>query len=72
MYIPCELVSKIMLFHSNLPFDKEELIQFVDKWSLVKYLCNQDCPSQEDWNIVDQLRTNRLIRRFYTRLRILR
>lgn len=66
MNIPPEIVSKIMLFHSNIPFKKEELVQFVHKWSLLKYLV-QDIPTQEDWNIIDQLIENNMIRKFYKR-----
>jgi hypothetical protein len=67
MNIPSEVVSKIMLFHSNLPFQKEELIHFVHKWSLLNYLYQQEVPSQEDWNIIDQLIENNMIRKFYKR-----
>lgn len=67
MNIPPEVVSKIMLFHSNVPFKKEELVQFVDEWSLLKYLDQQDFPTQEDWNIIDQLIKNKMIRKFYKR-----
>jgi hypothetical protein len=71
MNVPSEIVSKIMLFHSNLPFQKEELVNFVHKWSLLKYLIQPDFPSQEDFNIMNQLIENKMIRKFYIRSFIL-
>lgn len=65
MNIPTEVVSKIMLFHSNTPFDKEELIYVVEKWRLLKYLAEQHYPTEEDLNMIDELLENKVIRRFY-------
>ena len=65
MNIPSEVVSKIMLFHSNTPFEKEELIYVVEKWRLLKYLAEQHYPTEEDLNMIDELLENNVIRRLY-------
>ena len=65
MNIPTEVVSKIMLFHSSLPFEKEELIYVVEKWRLLKYLLEQHYPSEEDIHIIEELLENKVIRRLY-------
>ena len=69
--LPIELVSKIMLFHSNIRFDKNELIDFVADWNEMKIL--------DDWGIheddgdftdemqerMDELLEKPLINKFY-------
>ena len=65
MNIPTEVVSKIMLFHSSLPFEKEELIYVVEKWRLLKYLLEQHYPSEEDIHMIEEVLENNVIRRLY-------
>lgn len=65
MNIPTEVVSKIMLFHSSIPFEKEELIYVVEKWRLFKYLLEQHYPSEEDIHMIEELLENNVIRRLY-------
>ena len=45
--LPTELVSKIMVFHSNIRFDKNELFKFVRVWERVKKL------QEDNWNFID-------------------
>ena len=54
-----------MLFHSSLPFEKEELIYVVEKWRLLKYLLEQHYPSEEDIHMIEELLENNVIRRLY-------
>jgi len=65
MNIPTEVVTKIMLFHSSLPFEKEELIYVVEKWRLLKYLLEQHYPSEEDIHMIEEVLENKVIRRLY-------
>ena len=67
--IPTEIISKIMLFHSNIRFDKNELVKFVTEWKIVKDLLDDD---DLDWDgdeggkiIMDITHNNLLVRRFY-------
>ena len=66
--IPTEIISKIMLFHSNIRFDKNELVKFVTEWKIVKDLLDDEDAWDEDPGdkiIKDITHNNLLVRRFY-------
>ena len=70
MTLPTELVSKIMVFHSNIRFDKNELVQFVSDWEIVKRIQEENWDDGTDTgfdeleNIID---TNPIVLKFYKR-----
>jgi hypothetical protein len=71
--LPTELVSKIMLFHSNIRFDKNELIDFVADWTEMKTLDNWSLeddrnPTEEEATRMEELYEKPLIKKFYDRL----
>ena len=67
MSIPSEVVSKIMLFHSNIRFDKNELINFVADWNELKSLQENNWETGEWICKIDTLIEKPLIKRFYDR-----
>jgi hypothetical protein len=66
MDLPIEVVSKIMIFHSNLPFDREELFEFVYQWEWVKYVDDKRIATDEEEYYLNKIiKTNPVVRKFY-------
>ena len=66
--IPSEIISQIMLFHSNIRFDKNELVKFITEWKIVKEIQEDNWDTGQDGGF-DKLNeiidSNILVRRFY-------
>lgn len=60
MDLPREIVSKIMTYHSNIRFDKDELLNFIEDWNYVK-----DCLDEPDWHMFDIISNNAMLRKYY-------
>jgi hypothetical protein len=66
MNLPIEIVSKIMIFHSNIQFNKNELVDFVEDWNYMKSFQNQTHLEYEDWMTLEMIaKSNKMLRKYY-------
>jgi hypothetical protein len=68
--LPTEIISKIMVFHSNVRFDKNELIMFVRDWEIVKNIQDENWEEGTDDRFDDLekiIYSTPLVMKFYHR-----
>lgn len=78
MSLPPEIISKIMLYHSNIRFDKNELIDFVKRWDRLECMEERGEPCCDiewdfgaywyDWHVERaELLENNIVYKFWIR-----
>lgn len=66
MNLPTELVSKIMLYHESVPFDKDEFLYFMQDWNYVKECVEKPNLDYDEWTQLEFIMTsNKMFRKYY-------
>lgn len=66
MNLPTDIVSKIMLYHESVPFDKDEFLDFMQDWNYVKDCVEKPNLDDDEWTMLELImRSNKMFRKYY-------